>query len=94
MSFDWAVSGPAAIASTGAAPVAAASPKPGARTVTTLIASADCTVAKALPAERGRTKVSGDSTATISEICATSSSAAIRGIRFLPIVVAAARTWL
>jgi hypothetical protein len=48
--FDCCLSGPAAAASMGALPVAAAASKPVARTVTTLIASADCTVAKALPA--------------------------------------------
>ena len=39
----------------------------------------------------GRRKVSGDSTAMMSEICATSSFAATRGMTFFPKVVAGAR---
>jgi hypothetical protein len=40
----------------------------------------------------GRTNVSADSTAEISEICATSRSAAMRGMRFLPKADALATT--
>jgi len=42
----------------------------------------------------GRVKVSADSTLMMSETCALSSSAATRGITFLPVAVAAAKTWL
>jgi len=37
--------------------------------------------------------VSGETTSMISEICAMSSSAATRGMMFLPEVVAVASTW-
>ena len=40
------------------------------------------------------TKVSADSMLTMSEICATSSSAATRGSTFLPKLLAGASTWL
>ena len=53
----------------------------------------DCTVAMALPAYMGRTNVSALFTAVMSEICATSRSAATRGMTFLPPVVAGARMW-
>jgi hypothetical protein len=61
------------------------------RTVMTFLASDDCTVCQGVAGIDRRTKVSGDSTPTMSEICATSSSAATRGITFLPLVVAGAR---
>ena len=72
------------IVSTTAEPPSPAMLNAVARTVTTFTGSEDCTVAITLPAKIGRTKVSGEWTATISEICATSSSAATRGMTFLP----------
>ena len=49
------------------------------RTVITFTASSDLTVAIALPAYVGRTKVASSFTSITSESCATSSSAATRG---------------
>ena len=63
-------------------------------TVITLILSEDCTVAIALPAYIGLKKVSTLSTFMMSEIWATSNKAATLGIKFFPVVVAAANTWL
>ena len=92
---DRPASAAAAMSSMGAAAApAGAGSKAVPRTVMTLMASFELTVARALPAYMGRTKVSASTTALISEIWATSRSAAMRGMTFLPVVVAAATRWL
>src|SRR5690606_34020316 len=60
------------------------------RTVTTLTGSLERTVANALPAYTWRSNVARSTTVTISEIWATSSLAATRGKKSLPLVLAAA----
>ena len=78
------------IFSIGAEPLSPAAGKDVARTVMTFLASPDCTVWMALPAYIGRSKVSGETTLVMSEICITSSRAATRGRMFLPDAVAGA----
>jgi hypothetical protein len=76
-------------ASTGALPPSAGTgSNEAARTVMTLFESADFTVASAL--QIGRTKVSAVTTPAMSEIICASSSAAARGITFLPAAEAGA----
>ncbi|KAJ6257041.1 hypothetical protein Dda_7925 [Drechslerella dactyloides] len=80
---------------TSAAPLpAAAALKAVCRTVITFLGSLHWTVAMMLPAYIGRTKVSDDSTAVMSETCCTSSMAARRGMTFLPKMEWTERIWV
>ena len=87
---DSPVSGSAVTATIAALPpVAAAASKPVARTVMTLIASLERLPSRARCPRRSAARTCRGSRPTmISEICATSSSAAMRGIAFLPNPVA------
>ena len=63
------------------------------RTVATLTESLLFTLAIAFPAYIGRVKVFSSSTLRMSEMAATSSFTATRGMKFLPKLLEAARMW-
>mmetsp|Transcript_67382 Transcript_67382/g.186485 ORF Transcript_67382/g.186485 Transcript_67382/m.186485 type:complete len:205 (-) Transcript_67382:353-967(-) len=91
---DRPASGEAAAGASSTAalpPSAAAASKAVPRTVIILTASEEVTVAMALPAYMGRSKVSSPSTAVISERGATSSLAATRGMKSLAKLVLPAK---
>jgi hypothetical protein len=79
-------------ASSALPPSAATASKAVVRTVITFLASLDCTVAITLPGVDRTLEGIGTLDAMMSLICATSSSAATRGMMFLPLVVAGAST--